>query len=275
MTWEHPAVKGPADLAVAHHQLLAGLEVEAVPVVLRPSGAWTWDRSRRPTCPRGAVGGRARAWRILFGDPGGVLGDLGQRDVGGHRDRTRRLDLGLERPEAPEVKTGPREAEVGLCGRARRPSRPGTPSARADVTAWRTTSASKPAGGPTGTWQKRWSAAWPFEGTKPGGSGVTQRVCGTRAPASPRSTASSRTRDRARRRAPGGTRWCSWNSVGPIGPPGGRLCLVVVHAAGHSAAGVLFGLVHNDRLGGRQTATVVCDDCHDQIHGQPATPLTH
>ena len=50
----------------------------------------------------------------LFGDPGGVLGDLGQRDVRGHGHGTRRLDLGLERPQAPQVGAEHHQPEVGL-----------------------------------------------------------------------------------------------------------------------------------------------------------------
>ena len=113
MTWSTLPVEGPADLAVAHHQLLAALEVEAVPVVLGRAALGHGIEAEGRLALGGQLG-EEPGLAQLFGDPGGVLGDLGQRDVGGHRHRTRRLDLGLERPQAPQVGAENHEAEVGL-----------------------------------------------------------------------------------------------------------------------------------------------------------------
>ncbi len=75
------AVERPAHLAVAHHQLLAGVEVEGVPVVLL-AAALAHRVEAEGVLALGGQLGEEPGLAHLLGNAGGVLGDLGQRHVG-------------------------------------------------------------------------------------------------------------------------------------------------------------------------------------------------
>ena len=95
------------------HELLAGVEVQGVPVVLlAPALAHRVEAEGRLALGRelGEEAGLAQ----LLGHPGGVLGDLGQRDVGLGGDQAGAGGLGLQAAQPPDVGPERHEAEVRL-----------------------------------------------------------------------------------------------------------------------------------------------------------------
>ena len=64
--------------------------------------------------PSGGSWGKSRAWRISSGTPAAYSEISVRETYEADRDGTRRLDLGLERPQAPQVGAEHHQAQVGL-----------------------------------------------------------------------------------------------------------------------------------------------------------------
>ena len=99
----------------------------------------------------------------LVGDPGGVLGDLGQRHVGLRRHEPGRGGLGLQASQPPEVGAERHEPQVGLVPEQRPPGPPGSrpPRRRSRPCAGRSRRSRAPAGRRGGGLPSRSSGSGP------------------------------------------------------------------------------------------------------------------